>query len=121
MATYPFIIELDATIAANGTTTLNYNVGPNEQIDVHEFRFDSTGTFGINDIRDNQGNHFTNATPTNPIPSINLQDAALSTIGIKQFPIPLTIKGSTALQIEVKDSSGSSNTVKFTLMCVRST
>jgi hypothetical protein len=121
MATFPFLLVLEAVLVAGGTGTVSYPIPSGETLELDELVFQSTGVFNVSDIRDSNGNHFTNASLTTEIPSVVLASGANNNNALKRFPIPIEIKGSTIFYVDLEDSSGAGNTVTLVFAGRRTT
>lgn len=121
MGLYPYLLVLEATLAANGTGTLSYPVPQNEQLELHQIFQQSTGAFGITSIHDSGGTNFTNASSTIEIDDDFIDDVDEANIAVRDFIVPLVVNGGTILYIDVEDTSGAGNTVSILLNGVRKT
>lgn len=121
MATFPFFLQFQYVLTANGTGTVQYPVPPNEKLELSELRFVSTGAFSVTDIRDSTGKHFTNASSAVPILSTLLQNAQNGYISAKDFDVPLEVGGNVTFYMDLKDTSGAGNTVNLLLTGVKTT
>lgn len=119
MALIPYILQLQATLTANGTGTLTYTVPNNEELDLREWQWSSTGTFGITGMRTTGGNNLTNASNNVYIPNTHLPMAVAETNNLGKFHEPLVIKGGSTLQVDLLDISGGGNTVKASFNGIR--
>lgn len=115
MAEIPFLMLLDVTLTANGTGTGTYTVPQNESLELKQWGFSSTGAFEITDIRDSAGRHYTNASATSAIPSAVLPSGANNNNSIKDFPIPLEMKGGIIFYVDFKDTSAAGNRVRLVI------
>ena len=121
MAELPYFLTLRQTIATNAFGSLTHPVPPNEGLKIIGFRHTSTGTFNLTGIRDSTGMQYTNASPTNEVPSTHLQPAIEADIAFTEFETPLELRGGTTFYWDLEDSSGAPNTVIFTFSCIRVT
>lgn len=114
-----FYIPLTVTLAANGQGSLIYVVPQTATLHVKGWVWKSAGAFNVVGIQDNTGIQFTNATQTVPIPSDFLP--ILSTPNNWMFELPLVIDliGGKSLNINLIDTSGSSNLIKAMLYAVQ--
>ena len=119
MAQIPYILQLQVTLTASGQGTLTYTVPNNEELDLREWVFSSTGVFGITGIRVTGGNTLTNASNNQYIPNTHLPMAVAETNNISKFYEPLIIKGGSTLQIDLLDTSVAGNTVKCSIAGIR--
>lgn len=115
----PFELFLTATLAASGQGTMTYPVPQGQSIEIDEFTFSSTGAFKVVGIRNAGGTNFTNASPTNGIPSTMLGNSANNFNVIRDFKPNLVISGGDVLYIDVLDTSAAPNTVNFLGNCNR--
>lgn len=115
----PYLLQLSAVLGANGAGTLTFPVPKNEALRLRALRFTSTGAWQVNDIRDSMGQHYTNASTTNPIPSGALQNGASANIGLQELELDLTLPGGSILYIDIQDTSAAGNTVRVTASGVR--
>ena len=119
MASVPYFLQLNAVLGAAGTGTLSFTVPKNEGLQLRQVRFSSTGAFNVTDIRDSAGQHYTNASSANPIPSTELQNAASANIGIQALDIELNLVGGVTFYVDLVDTSGAGNTVRVLFTGVR--
>lgn len=119
MAQYPYQLVLSSTLAALATGTMNYPIPNNEGLQLGQLYFVSTGAFSITDIRDSAGKHYTNASPSNPIPSTLLQNAQTAYESLRNLPIPIVIEGGKTLYVDIVDTSNAPNTVKLLFNGIR--
>lgn len=115
----PYLLAISATLNANGTGTLQYTVPPNEKLMVDELYFVSTGAFSITDIRVSGGHVITNAGANNPIPSTMLGLSSNENNTLQKLKLPITLNGGQVLYIDLLDTSGAGNTVRFVGNSVR--
>lgn len=121
MADYPFILLLEETIAASSPGTLHYQAGPREEIHLKRWLQVATSTFNVTDIRVNGSVHFTNANTVKEIPSTFIPTPANDYNTLPGFEIDLVIPKGGRLDIDVEDTSGSSNVVTLALSGMRIT
>ncbi len=114
MATIPYLLQMQVTLAGSGSGTLSFTVPNNEKLSLEEWIFSSTGIFSITGIRVTGGNNISNAGANLAIPSTHLQLVSTNNNGIKKLPIPLLLDGGSTLYIDVLDTSAAGNTVKCT-------
>jgi hypothetical protein len=119
--TVPFWVKLEATLTANGTGTLSYNIDPSEEWEFLDWLWTSTGTFEITGIRASNGINFSNVLSTNTIPSTLLPKGADDNHALRGFPVPMRIKENNILYIDIVDTSGSGNTVEVVLPAKKTT
>lgn len=115
----PFELYLSATLNANGSGTMTYQVPQGQQLELDEFTFIATGAFKLTGLRDANGINYTNASPSNGIPSTMLANGLNQFNVIKDFKPNLIISGGNVLYIDVLDTSGAGNTVNFLANCNR--
>lgn len=113
MAEFPYVLVLQAVALANSTATAFYALPPNEKLSLHDVRRSATGAFSITDIRKSGGEHLTNASASTPILSTQIQDGSSPNIGFTDFGGELEIEGGETFYIDVKDTSGSGNTINL--------
>lgn len=113
----PYELFLSSVLTALGTGTLTYQVPPNQTIEIDEFVFIATGTFNVVGIRNGGGMQFTNATPSNGIPSTMIANGLNQFNIIKDFKPNLIVLGGDSLYIDVIDTSAAGNTVRFLANC----
>lgn len=112
MADRPYVMIMEANqLAANARKTLIFNVGSSEQIEVYSFQQQSTGTFSIEDIYDSDGNQYTNASPSTPIPSAFIPDVSDENNGLITLVQPIIIPPNHNFKVDIIDTSGSQNTI----------
>lgn len=111
--TVPYELFLSTSLTAGGQGTMTYQVPPGQSIEIDEFVFQSTGAFKVVGIRNGGGIQFTNATPSNGIPSAMLANAANQFNVIKDFKPNLVIQGGDSFYIDVLDTSAAPNVVNF--------
>ncbi len=121
MATRPYLLLLQSIMAGNGTGTVSYPVPSGEYLTVEQLVFQSTGAFWITDIRDSEGNHYTNASQAVGIPSAVLASSANNNNAVEVLAEPLAIQGGGILYIDLLEKSGSGNTVTLLLSGHRGT
>lgn len=113
----PYELFLSAALTAGGTGTLTYQVPQGQTLELDEFVFSSTGTFSLVGLRNAGGINFTNATPSNGIPSTMLASAANQFNIIKDFKPNLIIQGGDTLYVDLIDTSAAPNTVRLLINC----
>ena len=113
MAKTPYFLIAQVSLSANSTGDITIRTDANETLELHKIAFQSTGNFDIIDWEDSRGNSFTNADATTPIAQdlLPLKQTALDSY--IELPEPLVVEPASVLTISVKDTSGSSNTVRF--------
>jgi len=119
MPQIPFLVILEAELAASGVATLMYQISNQENLDIVGWRQQSTGVFDVRAIRTSDGQHYTQASATVGIPSEFIPDVADGYNGIDQFPIPLHVGNGQTIYIEIADTSVAPNTVTLVLVCRR--
>lgn len=116
MATqFPYLLVLPVVLTSGGTGTGQYTVPANEMLELNQLFIASTGVFSITDIRDSSGQHYTNAAPSQPIPSTLLSAAGNGYNVFKDFPAPIIVQGGKIISIDLIDTSGAGNTVRLFL------
>lgn len=113
MSEYPFHQLQTITLAGNGTGTILTTVSQNESFEIEEIMVVSTGAFSITGIRDTSNIQYSNAASGLTIPSTLMVDAATDFSNTLKFNPGLLIEKGRQLAIDLVDTSGSSNTVKF--------
>ena len=115
MPVQPYWFVDKVTLGANATGTAEFRVDEGTAFKAKKLWIVSTGAFDITGIRDNRGNHYTNASSTEPIPSTALNKPQTAGEGVGEFPLELELAGGDVLYIDFKDTSGSSNTLNIIL------
>lgn len=121
MPAYPYILELNSVVGSNSSATLTYPMPNNETLQLMDIGFVATGAFSITDIRDSTGKHYTNASPSNPILSTQIQDTRNAFLSLKQFVIPIVLDGGKTFYVDVLDTSGAQNTIRLIFNGTRET
>jgi len=121
MADSPYFLTDTVVLGAAGTGSFNFFVPVNESYDLYDMRFTATGIFDVRDIRDSAGQHYTNASTTDPLNSTHFQNGASPNIGFQTFPATLHLNGGMTFTIDLFDTSGAGNTVRFVFLAVRHT
>lgn len=103
-------------LGALGQDTLQYSPGPTETFYIKEWRFISTGTFNIIDVRNSEQFKYTQCSVTNPILSTMVQNPTNAFLAFKEFDPPLMIEPSQTFSVDVVDTSGAGNTVRVLLI-----
>ena len=116
MAQIPFAVPLSATLAANGSIDLSYQIPNTWKLHVNKWFQHSTGAFSIYDIRDSTGKRYTNASVTVPILNTFIQDPTTQNRGFKDWSLEFYIDGNLTFSISVKDTTGSTNTINMLLV-----
>jgi len=116
---YPYILTDSVTLSANSTGTAELSMGETEEFEAHEIFFSSTGSFEVTSIIDSASLPYTNADSNNPLPSTLFTTSNEQKSDIGKFPIPLRIAPNNKIKVGLKDTSGSSNTVRVFLRGVR--
>jgi len=99
----------EKTVSANGTDTVSIDIPTGTTFKFKEVHFKSDGTFKITKIYDEATNdQYLSGT----IYSDMLKDRNANAFDL---PENIELKGPTKLNIEVTDTSGSSNTIVFAL------
>lgn len=106
----------DKVLGALGQDTLQYTPGPTEKFYITGWRFLSTGTFNIIDVRNSEQFKYTQCSVTHPIPSTMVQNPTNAFLAHKDFDPPLEIDESQTFSIDVVDTSGAGNTVRVLLI-----
>jgi len=119
MAQIPFLVILEAELAASGLATLAYQISNQESLDIVGWRQQSTGTFDVRAIRTSDGQHYTQASATAGIPSEFIPDVGDGYNAVDKFPIPLRVGNGQTIYIEIADTSVAANTVTIVLLCNR--
>lgn len=102
--------EDSATVAANSTKSLTYEVREGRTFRIRKIAFNSTGSFKINEIKDS-------ATGHNYIYGSLYSDQMKEFNGnVLHLDDPIELRGSTKLVVEVEDTSGASNTVSIAMI-----
>lgn len=113
---------LQAVVPANGAQTAQYIVPRGDSWKLMGCcQFATSQSCFITDIRDSRGFHYSNASPSVPLPLNTFQQLGSAQIGINVLPFPIVLDGDTVLQIDFKDTSGAQNTVGLILVGQRST
>lgn len=118
--TFPYLLVLPIVLTSGGTGTGQYTVPASETLELYQLFAASTGIFSITDIRDSSGQHYTNAAPSQAIPSTLLALGGNNYNVFKDFPAPIIISGGKILYIDVVDTSAAPNTVRLFLPGKRS-
>ena len=113
----PYELLLSAVLTAGGTATLTYQVPQGQQLEIDEFVFVSTGIFSLVGIRSAGGINFTNATPSNGIPSTMLANGVNQFNVIKDFKPNLIVAGGDTINFDLIDTSAAPNTIRLLLNC----
>jgi hypothetical protein len=113
MAARSFIYTDSVSVSGNASGTIVIAQGATEKGEIRSIIFDSTGAFQIEEIRDSSGTPYTNASSADPIPSTLLKASTNMTTGKIDLPVPIALSPNLILYITVKDTSGSSNTIRF--------
>lgn len=114
-----FHIPLSVTLAGSGQGTLQYVVPQTAVLHVKGWIWKSAGAFNVIGIQDNTGIQFTNATQTNPIISTFLPAEDTPNDWMFQFPLVIDLIGGKSLNINLIDTSTSSNLVQAMLYAVQ--
>jgi len=115
MPVQPYIFTDKVSLSANSTGTAEFRVDEGTAFKAKKFWITSTGSFDITGIRDNRGNHYTNASSSEPIPSAMLNRPQTAGGGVYEFVPPLELAGGDVLYIDFKDTSGSANTINIAI------
>lgn len=116
MAEIPYILQLQKVLTSNGSGTMTHTVPNNESLELNKWVVLSTGGFNVTGIRLTGGNNLTNASENTPIKSGAIANGANGYNGIQHFPLPIVLKGGQTIEIDLKDTSGSANTVDLSFM-----
>lgn len=114
-----FHIPLNITLAANSQGTLQYVVPQTATLHVKGWIWKSAGAFNIVGIQDNTGIQFTNATQTVAIDSDFLPRKDTPNDWMFQFPLEILLIGGKSLNINLIDTSGSTNAVEAMLYAIQ--
>ncbi len=119
MARTPYFLIAKVSLSANSTGEITVRTDANETLYLHEIGFNSTGNFEVIDWEDSRGNSFSNADSTTPIAQdlVPLKQTAYDSLF--KLPEPIVIEPASVHTITVKDTSGSSNTVRFFAVGIR--
>ena len=121
MAERPFLFSDVVILAANSTGSLTYQVPIGEHFDGGEMWLVSTGTFSIEDFRNNSGQRFSNCSAAEPILSTMLDKPQTVGQGVLKFDPPIHIDPSGIFYLDLKDTSGAPNTVTCVINGKRTT
>lgn len=114
MASYPYFLQLQTTIAAaGGLATLSYNVPVRQTLTLNGLLFISTSAWGFYNIRNANGRQFTNASQAAPIPSGVIQNGASPNIGLRDWPYQLVIVGGDTVYFDIINGAGAANTIQL--------
>ena len=94
------------TLSANGTGTIYFDVSSGRVFRVKRVTFNSTGSFSITEIKDTAANYNYVA---GELKSTVLKNKANA--NVFELDPPIEITGDSSLVFNLKDTSGSSNTV----------
>lgn len=119
MADIPYVLQLTQVAGSGGVIRLSYTVPSNEGLDLYGMWFISTGAFNIFDIGNSAGQHYTQATQSNPIQSTVLQSPLNAFTGLNNFQSPLIVAGGMLFYVDIIDTSGAGNTIRGTFNGVR--
>lgn len=113
----PYVAVAQASIGANQQAQLIYTVPQSWVIHIHSWYWESDGIFQLNQVQDNSGLGYTNATQNAPIYSKFLQDPQTAFLSLRDFIVPIDLDGGKIFQALVQDLSSSTNLVKMLLNC----
>jgi hypothetical protein len=115
----PYLLSLNTVLTALGQNTMSYQVPPGQTLEIDEFVFVATGIFNLVGIRNGGSVLFSNISPSLPILSTMIADVANNFNVIKSFMPHLIIQGGDTFYIDVIDTSGAGNTVRFLGNCLK--
>lgn len=115
MPTIPFMIPMQANVAANQSAQLTYSVPNSWKQHLYKLWMQSTGSFNIFQFQDNTGRSYANITSANPIKSTFVQDPTNPYGGWYDLIVSIDLDGGKIFQIGVIDTSNSSNLIQFLL------
>lgn len=108
----PFFLELNTgAIVGSGRVTVAYNVPTNQELTINGLVWTSTGAWGFSSMRNANGQQYTNASQATPFQGVAFQQGGVATFGMREFPVPLVVRGSDTVYFEVQDTSGAANAV----------
>lgn len=107
----PFFFNDKVVLAANSTGSLIYQISAAEEFFGKKIWIVSTAAFSIEDIRDNAGRRYSNCSAADPILSTMLNKPQATGEGLLWFGVDLHMEPSGIFYIDLKDTSGSTNTV----------
>ena len=110
---YPFLLVMAKTVGSGLSDTLSYSVPRGEKLTITQLYFDSTGTFNVTDIRNAKGMSYSNALGNAAIPSTFFNDVTNQFNTLLNLVVPLELDGNDTLYIDVTDTSGGSNVIRF--------
>lgn len=115
MASYPYFLQLDVTIAAaGGLATLAYNVPVRQTLTLNGLVWAATSAWGFYNIRNANGRQFTNGGQATPVPSTSFQNGGSPNIGLLNWPYKLDIVGGDTIYFDIINGAGAANTIQLT-------
>ncbi len=116
MATIPYFVELNVTIAAaGGLASPNYPVSERQTLTIKKIVWAASSAWGFYGIRNSGSRQFSNASQAAPLPSTAFQNGGSPNIGLMEFPEPLVVVGSDILYFDIINGAGAANTIQLTL------
>lgn len=117
MASIPYFLRLQVVIAAaGGTGTATYLVPALQTLHLNTLEWESTGVFGIYNIRNTNGRIYTNASQATPLSNVFFQQGSSPNIGLLNFPYVLDIAGSDGIFFDIINTSAGANTIDLLLV-----
>lgn len=116
MASYPYIVQRNVTIAAaGGTGAFQVSVPTQQHIIFDLIIWVATSAWGIYEISNSNGRKYTDATQTAPIPSTSFQNGGSPNIGVLKLPYSLDLVGNDVLNFMIINGVGAANTIQVSL------
>lgn len=112
----PYIAYFQSVVAANGLNTVLVTVPSGSEFRIDRIQYTSTGAFGFADVRTSDGQHYVNATPSYPLLNTLFPGPFSGGAYVLDFPGEISIPNGALLYIDLKDTSGSSNTINLALV-----
>lgn len=113
MTTIPYLVTIPISVSSNQIGNGSFNVPQNWKLELRSMYAQSTGAFDITNITSNDGTQYSNATQSTPLDgsffdptNVNQGDSP------SLLPTLLELEGGSSIQVQIKDTSGSTNTVK---------
>lgn len=107
----PFWFSAKVVLVANSTGSLIWSISAGEEFFGRKIWLVSTAAFSIEDIRDNAGRRYSNCSAADPILSTMLNKPQVVGEGLLWFVGDIHMEPSGILYFDLKDTSGSGNTV----------
>lgn len=114
MASYPYVVQRNVTIAAAGGVGAVQIAVPTQQSIIFDMVvWVATSAWGFYEISNSNGRKYTDATQAAPIPSTSFQNGGSPNIGVLKWPYSISLVGNDVLNFMIVNGVGAGNTIQL--------